>query len=77
MLLTEFDEKLYRKNVWKDGFSEGEQSGFVKGEQSGFVKGQNIILSIMDEIKKGNDTIDKLTAMGYDPELVKQILDRK
>ena len=43
MLLTEFDEKKYKKSVYQDGYEdgvrEGEISGFTKGEAAGFTKG--------------------------------------
>ena len=35
------------------------------------------ILKVMDEINKGNDTLDKLILLGYDEELVKQVLEKK
>ena len=44
MLLTEFDEKKYKRSVYQDGYEdgvrEGEISGFTKGEASGFTKGE-------------------------------------
>lgn len=43
MLLTEFDEKKYKRSIYQDGyedgFREGEISGFAKGESAGFTKG--------------------------------------
>lgn len=44
MLLTEFDEKKYKRSVYQDGYEdgvrEGEISGFTKGEEAGLRKGQ-------------------------------------
>lgn len=44
MLLTEFDEKKYKRSVYQDGYEdgvrEGEISGFSKGEASGLRKGE-------------------------------------
>ena len=44
MLLTEFDEKKYKRSIYQDGYEdgvrEGEISGFTKGEASGFTKGE-------------------------------------
>ena len=65
MLLTEFDEKKFAKTMW------------TEGHESGFSEGSNEIFSIMDEINKGNDTIEKLTALGYDKELVLKVLEKK
>mgnify|MGYP007114091059 CR=1 FL=1 len=54
MLLTEFDEKKFAKSMWK----EGHESGYTEGRES--------ILEILDAINRGNDTVEKLTALGYD-----------
>ena len=69
MLLTEFDEKKFAKTMW----TEGHESGFSEGNESG----HNDIFDIMDEINKGNDTVEKLTALGYDKELVLKVLEKK
>ena len=61
MLLTEFNEKKFAKTMWE----EGHESGYHE------------ILKVMDEINKGNDTLDKLVSLGYDEELVKQVLEKK
>ncbi len=65
MLLTEFDEKEFAKTMWDEGFSEGHELG------------HNDILEIMDEINKGNDTVEKLTELGYDVDLVREVVARK
>ena len=65
MLLTEFDEKKFAKSMWEEG------------RESGFEEGRDDILNIMDEINKGNDTLEKLTALGYDAEVTKKVLERK
>ena len=40
MLLTEFDEKKYKRTVFREGYEEGEQAGYSKGEQAGYSKGE-------------------------------------
>ena len=40
MLLTEFDEKKYKRSVYQDGYEDGESAGFLKGEEAGLRKGQ-------------------------------------
>lgn len=65
MLLTEFDEKKFAKSMWEEG------------RESGFEEGRDDILNIMDEINKGNDTLEKLTALGYDAEVAKKVLKKK
>ena len=65
MLLTEFDEKKFAKFMWKEG------------HESGYTEGRELILEIMDEINKGNDTVEKLTALGYDVRVVEKVLEKK
>ena len=60
MLLTEFDEKEFAKTMWDEGHESG----------------HNDILEIMDEINNGNDTVEKLTALGYDTELSTKVLEK-
>ena len=77
MLLTEFDEKKFAKSMWK----EGHESGYAEGHESGYTEGRESelknILEIMDEINKGNDTVEKLVALGYDANIVTKVLEKK
>ena len=65
MLLTEFDEKKFAKSIWK----EGHESGYAEGRES--------ILEILDAINRGNDTVEKLTALGYDAKTAQEVLEKK
>ena len=65
MLLTEFDEKKFAKSMWK----EGHESGYTEGRES--------ILEILDAINRGNDTVEKLTAWGYDAKTAQDVLEKK
>ena len=69
MLLTEFDEKKFAKSMWE----EGHESGYAEGRESELKN----ILEIMDEINKGNDTVEKLVALGYDAKVVTEVLEKK
>lgn len=60
MLLTEFDEKKFAKTMWNEG------------HESGYMVCQDDIFDIMEQINKGNNTLEKLTALGYDAGLVKK-----
>ena len=73
MLLTEFDEKKFAKSMWE----EGRESGYTEGHDFGYTQGRDSILEIMDEINKGNDTIEKLVALGYDANVVTKVLEKK
>lgn len=65
MLLTEFDEKKFAKSIWK----EGHESGYTEGRES--------ILEILDAINRGNDTVEKLTALDYDAKTAQEVLEKK
>ncbi len=85
MLLTEFDENKFAKSMWKEGhesgYTEGHESGYAEGHESGYAEGCESelknILEIMDEINKGNDTVEKLVALGYDANIVTKVLEKK
>ena len=93
MLLTEFDEKKFAKSMWEEGresgyteghesgYTEGHESGYTEGHESGYTEGRESgyenILKIMDEINKGNDTVEKLVALGYDAKVVTEVLEKK
>ena len=89
MLLTEFDEKKFAKSMWEEGresgYTEGHESGYIEGHESGYTEGHDFgytqgrdsILEIMDEINKGNDTVEKLVALGYDANVVAKVLEKK
>lgn len=79
MLLTEFDEKKFAKTMWTEGYESGHEVGYESGHEAGYESGHeagsNVVIRIMKEINKGNDTVEKLTALGYDEEQVKSVLD--
>ena len=89
MLLTEFDEKKFAKSMWEEGresgyteghesgYTEGHESGYTEGHDFGYTQGRDSILEIMDEINKGNDTVEKLVALGYDANIVTKVLEKK
>lgn len=39
MLLTEFDEKLYKKTVYREGYEDGVNEGFERGHERGISEG--------------------------------------
>lgn len=39
MLLTEFDEKLYKKSVYKEGYEDGVSEGYERGVDEGHKRG--------------------------------------
>ena len=43
----------------------------------GYLECRDSILKIMDEINNGNDTVEKLVALGYDATLAQKVLEKK
>ena len=81
MLLTEFDEKKYKRSVYQDGYEdgvrEGEISGFTKGEASGFTKGEEHKMRELIRAKaaKGKAIPTIAAELETDVETVKRFLD--
>ena len=40
MLLTEYDEKKHMRDIYKEGYDDGERAGYDKGERAGYDKGE-------------------------------------
>ena len=40
MLLTEYDEKKHMRDIYKEGYDDGERAGYDKGERAGYDKGK-------------------------------------
>ena len=45
MLLTEFDEKLYKKTVYREGYEDGHECGISEGHKLGLNEGRELGLS--------------------------------
>ena len=80
MLLTEFDEKKYKRSVYQDGYEdgvrEGEISGFTKGEAAGFTKGREDALRDLARKKasQGKDMAIIAAELETDVETVERLL---
>ena len=80
MLLTEFDEKKYKRSVYQDGYEdgvrEGEISGFTKGEASGLRKGREDALRDLARKKasQGKDVAIIAAELETDAETVERLL---
>ena len=64
MLLTEFDEKKFAKSMWEEG------------HESGYLECRDSILKIMDETSNGNETVEKLVALGCDATIAPKVLEK-
>ena len=60
----------------ESGYSEGRESGYSEGRESGYTEGREMTIEIIKAINEGNVTVDSLIKMGFDSELVKDILDK-
>ena len=73
MLLTEFDEKLYKKSVYKEGYEDGVSEGYERGVDEGHKQGfdearkQDLIngISMLKSIGMPDDKAVALIAENY------------
>ena len=83
MLLTEFDEKKYKRSVYQDGYEdgvrEGEISGFTKGEAAGFTKGREDALRDLARKKasQGKDVAIIAAELETDVETIARLLEKE
>lgn len=54
-----------------------DKTGYTEGHNSGYTEGCESILEILDAINRGNDTVEKLTALGYDAKTAQEVLEKK
>ena len=59
---------LEREDAREEGREEVREEGREEGREE--------VFKILDEIQKGNNTLEKLVKLGYDLEMVKKVLNR-
>ena len=79
MLLTEFDEKKFKKTIYTDGYEDGERAGYdkgySKGEQAGYGKGEQDMLRrlIRNKQQLGKDAAAIAQELGVEPNVIEKI----
>ncbi|MCI9149049.1 MAG: hypothetical protein HFI42_00935 [Lachnospiraceae bacterium] len=79
MLLTEFDEKKFKKTIYTDGYEDGERAGYdkgySKGEQAGYSKGEQDMLKrlIRNKQQLGKDAAAIAQELGVEPDVIEKI----
>ncbi len=78
MLLTEFDEKKYKRTIYLDGYEDGEQAGYNKGEQAGNNKGEQAMLwsLIQKKRKKGKSLQQIAEELEEDVERIREMIEK-
>ncbi|MCI9151680.1 MAG: hypothetical protein HFI42_14570 [Lachnospiraceae bacterium] len=78
MLLTEFDEKKYKRTIYLDGYEDGEQAGYNKGEQAGNNKGEQAMLwsLIQKKRKKGKSLQQIAEELEEDVERIREMIKK-
>ena len=72
MILTEFDEEVFKQNVREDGYLEGLEEGMAKGVEKG--TSQKAIEDAENFLKLGVGTVEQISqAIGLPLEQVLQI----
>lgn len=60
MILTEYDEKKHLKNVYRDGYDDGNAMGYINGREEGLVEERERIISIL--LSRGK-TVEEIAAL--------------
>jgi flagellar biosynthesis/type III secretory pathway protein FliH len=63
MVLTEFNEEVYKKGIYEEGYSEGVNDGKAQG----IAQGQSELADAIKRIHSGA-TVDDLIKAGFDKE---------
>ena len=78
MILTEFDEKKYKKAMREEGFEDGFEDGLIKGREEGLEEGRNSIRTSILELlaEKGSvpETISRTITAETDMAVLKRWL---
>jgi len=72
MVLTEFDEEVFRNGMKQEGF----QEGFEKGISQGIAQGQSSLADAIKRLRSGESPEDLVKA-GIDEETVKLAIECK
>lgn len=74
MLLTEFDEKKYKRTIYSEGYEDGEQAGYSRGEQAGAEK----VLKpfVYKELQKGKGAEEIAKELEQDIALIREIIEK-
>ncbi|MBP1586449.1 MAG: hypothetical protein ILP17_12220 [Lachnospiraceae bacterium] len=76
MVLTEFDEEVFRNGMKQEGFQEGFEKGVSQGITQGISQGQS---SLADAIKRlhSGETPEDLLKSGFDKATIELALECK
>ena len=70
MLLTEFDEKKYKRTIYLDGYEDGEQAGYNKGEQA-------LLWSLIQKKRKKGKSLQQIAEeLEEDVERIRETIEK-
>ena len=76
MVLTEFDEEVFRNGMKQEGFQEGFEKGVSQGISQGISQGQSLLADAIKRLRSGESPEDLVKA-GIDEETVKLAIECK
>ena len=76
MVLTEFDEEVFRNGMKQEGFQEGFEKGISQGISQGIAQGQSSLADAIKRLRSGESPEDLVKA-GIDEETVKLAIECK
>lgn len=76
MVLTEFDEEVFRNGMKQEGFQEGFEKGVSQGISQGISQGQSSLADAIKRLRSG-ELPEDLVKAGIDEETVKLAIECK
>lgn len=76
MLLTEFDEKKYKRTIYREGYEDGKQVGYDEGKQEGYDEGCHNLLKglVKKKLGYGKNIAEIAKDLEIDPQMVEEII---
>lgn len=82
MLLTEFDEKKYKRTIYSEGYEDGELAGYSKGEQIGYSRGEadgadkKLSSQVAKKLQRGKSIEQIAVELEEDIETIQELIKR-
>ena len=76
MVLTEFDEEVFRNGMKQEGFQEGFEKGVSQGISQGISQGQSSLADAIKRLHLG-ESAENLLKAGFDEVTVKLAIECK
>ena len=61
MFITEYDEEKARRDIYEDGYEDGDKNGYERGDKNGVERGvkRGRIIELWDLVKENDITLER------------------